>query len=313
MSAGQMPSPLAGVRPPTATAPKSTASMVNRSAPPSSSKSINIVDDDESILPFDVDVEKDEAVLPAAANQSDEFDNMYSDFDAAELDHLDAPGPADSDYPRPRKSTPNRRTVSDNVNASKNTIIIDDSESDDDRPIASRHFQLLQQRQKQQQQQLVASTSKSVNESRPSGPDPRLSQHPWSRDVFKALSQVFKLPGFRKNQLEAINASLGGQDVFVLMPTGGGKSLCYQLPAVVHSGKTRGITIVISPLISLIQDQINALVAKGISALPFNGDMDREQRDFVLGEMRSRDPTVGLIYVTPEMVSFLLEKENFSP
>ncbi|RKP08099.1 P-loop containing nucleoside triphosphate hydrolase protein [Thamnocephalis sphaerospora] len=127
--------------------------------------------------------------------------------------------------------------------------------------------------------------------------------HPWSRDVRKALTQVFGLEDFRCNQLESINATLAGRDVFVLMPTGGGKSLCYQLPAVVGSGSTRGLTIVVSPLLSLMQDQVQRLVSLGIPTLCINGNMDAAQRRFSYSEVFRHDLRAKLLYVTPEMMS----------
>ncbi len=74
--------------------------------------------------------------------------------------------------------------------------------------------------------------------------------------AYHVLNTVFGYDEFRAPQDQVIEAVLKGQDVFVLMPTGGGKSLCYQIPSLVRAG----VGIVISPLIALMQDQVNALV-----------------------------------------------------
>ena len=130
-----------------------------------------------------------------------------------------------------------------------------------------------------------------------------LMKHPWSRDVKKVLLKSFRLEGFRINQLEAINATLAGRDVFVLMPTGGGKSLCYQLPALVDSGKTHGVTIVISPLLSLMQDQVSRLRSMGIQAFLINSETPAEKKRLLMNGLKEASPEkfVRLLYVTPEM------------
>lgn len=74
----------------------------------------------------------------------------------------------------------------------------------------------------------------------------------WSAQLQQNLQNVFKLSSFRHLQLSAVNATLSKQDLLLVMPTGGGKSLCYQLPALVSTG----VTLVISPLISLMEDQV---------------------------------------------------------
>ncbi|KAI6080261.1 ATP-dependent DNA helicase [Hypoxylon rubiginosum] len=131
-----------------------------------------------------------------------------------------------------------------------------------------------------------------------------LSLHPWTRDVEQVLRDQFRMTQFRHNQLEAIHATLAGKDVFVLMPTGGGKSLCYQLPAVIQSGKTRGITLVVSPLISLMQDQVEHLRAFGIRAATFHSETKPEDRNHIMATLRTPHPErqLSLLYVTPEMI-----------
>lgn len=132
-----------------------------------------------------------------------------------------------------------------------------------------------------------------------------LKNRPWFRDVRRALKDRFRMTGFRHNQLEAIDATLAGKDAFVLMPTGGGKSLCYQLPAVVSSGKTHGITIVVSPLLSLMQDQVDHLNALNIVAASFSGDTTPNRRNEILNYLKEPHPELHLqlLYVTPEMVN----------
>ena len=134
---------------------------------------------------------------------------------------------------------------------------------------------------------------------------PELMTYPWSPEVKKLLKDRFRMKGFRQNQLEAINATLAGEDAFVLMPTGGGKSLCYQLPAVCRSGKTRGVTIVVSPLISLMQDQVDHMKALGIRAVAFNSECSAEYKREVMSAFEERSPEhyIELLYVTPEMVN----------
>ncbi|KKY21354.1 putative family helicase [Phaeomoniella chlamydospora] len=132
-----------------------------------------------------------------------------------------------------------------------------------------------------------------------------LMQFPWSKDVKSTMKERFHLRGFRHNQLEAINATLSGKDVFVLMPTGGGKSLCYQLPATIQSGKTSGVTVVISPLLSLMQDQVDHLQKLHIQAVLINSEVTSEYRKMVFQALRESkvEQYIQLLYVTPEMLS----------
>ncbi|KAI0890482.1 uncharacterized protein GGS22DRAFT_151013 [Annulohypoxylon maeteangense] len=132
-----------------------------------------------------------------------------------------------------------------------------------------------------------------------------IKNRPWFKDVRRALKDRFRMTGFRHNQLEAIDATLSGKDAFVLMPTGGGKSLCYQLPAVVTCGKTHGVTVVVSPLLSLMQDQVDHLEALNIAAASYSGDKKVGDRLKIMGYLQERNPELHLqlLYVTPEMIN----------
>lgn len=108
------------------------------------------------------------------------------------------------------------------------------------------------------------------------------------------LQHVFGYDEFRGQQAEIIERVVGGGDALVLMPTGGGKSLCYQIPALVR----RGTGVVVSPLIALMQDQVDALSAVGVRAEFLNSTQDAEERRRVEGALVAGQ--VDLLYLAPE-------------
>ena len=113
-------------------------------------------------------------------------------------------------------------------------------------------------------------------------------------DIYEALKRYFGYDSFRENQHEIITHVLDGNDALVLMPTGGGKSLCYQIPALVLDGTT----VVISPLISLMKDQVEALRANGIAAEALNSGND--STDDLMIRRRCVAGEVKLLYISPE-------------
>ncbi|PSV89302.1 ATP-dependent DNA helicase RecQ [Photobacterium angustum] len=110
------------------------------------------------------------------------------------------------------------------------------------------------------------------------------------------LQEIFGYQQFRVGQLDVIDAVNRDEDCLVIMPTGGGKSLCYQIPALLKEG----ITLVISPLISLMKDQVDQLKANGVAAAYINSTMERDEILAVFDAMK--DATVKLVYVSPERV-----------
>ncbi|UGA54750.1 ATP-dependent DNA helicase RecQ [Vibrio sp. VB16] len=113
-------------------------------------------------------------------------------------------------------------------------------------------------------------------------------------DAKSILNDVFGYQNYRDGQEEVITAVLNDQDSLVIMPTGGGKSLCYQIPALVKEG----LTIVISPLISLMKDQVDQLKANGVAAGCLNSSMTREELTTVFTRMNNGK--LKLLYVSPE-------------
>jgi len=108
------------------------------------------------------------------------------------------------------------------------------------------------------------------------------------------LKNAFGYEQFRPLQEEIINRTIAGQDSFVLMPTGGGKSICFQIPALIFDG----LTIVVSPLISLMKDQVQALKANGIKADFFNSSISTQEENEVINRAINGD--LQLLYLSPE-------------
>ncbi len=117
---------------------------------------------------------------------------------------------------------------------------------------------------------------------------------PTPPDIERTLRRVFGLRSFRPHQREIIEDLIAGRDAFVLMPTGGGKSLTYQLPALHRPG----VALVVSPLISLMKDQVDALTANGVRAAFYNSALGADEARRVLGRLHAGE--LDLLYVAPE-------------
>jgi ATP-dependent DNA helicase RecQ len=122
-------------------------------------------------------------------------------------------------------------------------------------------------------------------------------------DAHRVLREVFGYSSFRGGQETIIAAALAGHDALVLMPTGGGKSLCYQIPAIVRDG----VGVVVSPLIALMEDQVSALREAGVTAAFLNSTLRRREQDDVIAALRRGK--LDLLYLAPER---LLQEETLA-
>jgi len=126
----------------------------------------------------------------------------------------------------------------------------------------------------------------------------------------QVLRDTFGYQQFRPGQQTIINTAISGRDCLVVMPTGGGKSLCYQIPALVMEG----LTLVVSPLISLMKDQVDQLMAAGVEAGCLNSTQTREQQLEVMAGCRSG--RIKMLYIAPErltMGDFLEQLQQWNP
>ena len=111
---------------------------------------------------------------------------------------------------------------------------------------------------------------------------------------YEILRQVFGYDQFRPGQEEVVDSLLEGQDVLAVMPTGAGKSICYQLPALLR----QGVAVVVSPLISLMKDQVQSLLQMGVRAAYINSSLSEAQCRKALGNAASG--MYKIVYVAPE-------------
>ncbi len=141
-----------------------------------------------------------------------------------------------------------------------------------------------------------SSSSKSANET---AVDWSGKSFLWTDNIEKCLKNVFHFDEFRTLQRETINATLSGKDCLLIMPTGAGKSICFQLPAILFDG----FSLVISPLVSLIQDQIIGLKKFGVSASVLKAKTRKQETKEVYAQMTSKKPSMKMLYLTPEKVA----------
>src|SRR5690242_8995245 len=118
-------------------------------------------------------------------------------------------------------------------------------------------------------------------------------------EVRDVLTRVFGHAQFRPLQHDAISAFLAGRDVSLILPTGGGKSLCFQVPAVVLARRGQGPTLVVSPLVALMDDQVRALNERGVHAVAFHSGIPWTEQRAALQDLAS----LALVYASPERLA----------
>ncbi|VVA41201.1 PREDICTED: ATP-dependent DNA helicase, partial [Prunus dulcis] len=121
----------------------------------------------------------------------------------------------------------------------------------------------------------------------------------WDSQADDTRFNIFGISAYRANQREIINAVMSGKDVLVIMAAGGGKSLCYQLPAILRDG----VALVVSPLLSLIQDQVMGLAALGIPAHMLTSTTSKEEEKLIYKALEKGEGDLKILYVTPEKIS----------
>ncbi|VDB87821.1 unnamed protein product [Peniophora sp. CBMAI 1063] len=152
----------------------------------------------------------------------------------------------------------------------------------------------------------LSSGSEGKGKARANGREDFMTERDWTRTLKKKMSEVFDIPGFRLVQEGVCNANMAGRDIICIMPTGGGKSLTYQLPALLQPG----CTLVISPLLALITDQIMHLREKNVQAEMFTGSATTAKKNEIKQRLicaatgaHDAQGELKLLYVTPEKVS----------